>query len=229
MEKEMLAGLLDHAEWIVFALILANQAGIPVFAAPALLAVGALAWTGDVNVAIAIAGAIGASLCADLGWYAAGRWHGHWAVAALGRLSCGTGTLVDDAQRLFLAHDRAFQLGARFLPELNPVAAAFAGVAGVGLRRFVLGAAVSAAVWAGAWIGVGYLIASTTWSGGGSGIPVFSVIVAASAIASLAVVIRPAAGGVSWLVRALRTNACALPGDAGLPTEETEGSRRSAC
>src|SRR5262247_1066207 len=144
----------DHAEWIVFALILANQAGIPVFAAPALLAVGALAWTGDVNVAIAITGAMGASLCADLGWYTVGRWRGHWALAALGRLSRGTGTLVDDAQRLFLAHDRAFQLGARFLPELNPVAAAFAGVAGISLKRFLAGATVTAAMWAGTWIGV---------------------------------------------------------------------------
>src|SRR5262245_42507217 len=194
MEKEMLAGLLDHAEWIVFALILANQAGIPVFAAPALLAVGALAWTGDVNVAIAIAGAMGASLCADLGWYTVGRWHGHWALAALGRLSRETGTLVDDAQRLFLAHDRAFQLGARFLPELNPVAATFAGVAGVSLKRFLAGATVTAAVWAGTWIGVGSLIASTTWSTGGSGLPLFTVIMAASMIASLSVVIRPAVG-----------------------------------
>jgi len=225
----MLAGLLDHAEWIVFAMILANQAGIPVFAAPALLAVGALAWTGDVNVAIAIAGAMGASLGADLGWYAVGRWRGHWAVAALGRLSRGTGTLVDDARRLFLAHDRAFQLGARFLPELNPVAAAFAGVAGVDLRRFVLRAAVSAAVWASTWIGVGYLIASTTWSGGGSGIPFFSVIVAASALASLAVVIRPATRGITVLVRSLRTKASARPGDASLSADDTAGSRRSVC
>src|SRR5262245_42440434 len=190
MEKEMLAGLLDHAEWIVFALILANQAGIPVFAAPALLAVGALAWTGDVNVAIAIAGAMGVSR--------------------------------------FLAHDCVFQLGARFLPELNPVTAAFAGVAGVGLRRFVLGAAVSAGIWAGTWIGVGYLIASTTWSGG-SGIPVFSVVVAAAALASMAVGVRSGARGVTLVVRFLRTKASARPGDASLPADDTVARRRSAC
>jgi membrane protein DedA with SNARE-associated domain len=221
--------MLDHAEWIVFALILANQAGVPVFAAPALLAVGALAWTGDVNVGLALAGAMGASLCADLGWYAVGRWRGHWALAALGRLSRGTRAFVGDAQRLFVAHDRAFQLGARFLPELNPVAAALAGVAGVALRRFVLGAAMSAAIWAGTWMGVGYLIASTTWSGGGSGTPVFSVIVAAAALASLTVAIRPAARGVVSVVRSLRAKASALPGEASQPADDTVGSRRSAC
>jgi membrane protein DedA with SNARE-associated domain len=221
--------MLDHAEWIVFALILANQAGVPVFAAPALLAVGALAWTGDVNVGLALAGAMGASLCADLGWYTVGRWRGHWALAALGRLSRGTRAFVDDAQRLFVAHDRAFQLEARFLPELNPVAAALAGVAGVGLRRFVLGAAVSAAIWAGTWMGVGYLIASTTWTGGGSGIPVFSVVVAASALASLTVAIRPAARGIISVARSLRAKASPRTGEASQPADDTVGSRRSAC
>jgi membrane protein DedA with SNARE-associated domain len=229
MENEMLAEVLGHAEWIMFALVLANQAGVPVFAAPALLAVGALAWTGDVNVGVAVAGAMGASLCADLGWYTVGRWRGHWALAALERLSRGTRALVDDAQRLFLAHDRAFQLGARFLPELNPVAAAFAGVAGVGPRRFVLGAAVSAAIWTSTWIGVGYLIASTTWSGGGSGILVFSVIVAASAIASLTVLIRPAVRAFTVVVRSLRARTSARPRATRLPAEHPVGSRRSPC
>ena len=107
--------------------------------------------------------------------------------------------------------------------------AAFAGVAGVGLRRFVLGAAVSAAVWAGTWIGVGYLIASTTWSGGGSGIPVFSLIVAASALASLTVVIRPVARGITSIVRSLRATTPAQPGEASLPADGAVESRRSAC
>jgi membrane protein DedA with SNARE-associated domain len=221
--------MLDHAEWIVFALILANQAGIPVFAAPALLAVGALVWTGDVNVGVALAGTMAASLSADLGWYTVGRCRGHWALATLGRLSRGTRKFVDDAKRLFLAHDRAFQLGARFLPELNPVAAALAGVAGVGLRRFVLGASMSAAIWAGTWMGVGYLIASTTWSAGGSGVPVFSVIVAASVLASLTVVIWPAARGITSLVRSLRAKASARPREASRPTDDTVASRRSVC
>jgi membrane protein DedA with SNARE-associated domain len=225
----MLAEVLGHAEWIMFALVLANQAGVPVFAAPALLAVGALAWTGDVNVGVAVTSAVAASLCADLGWYTLARRRGHGALAALEHLSRGTRTFVDDAQRLFLAHDRVFQLGARFLPELNPVAAAFAGVAGVGPRRFVLGAAVSAAIWASTWIGVGYLIASTTWSGGGSGILVFSVIVAASAITSLTVLIRPAVRVLPVVARSLRTRASARSRDARLPTEHPVGSRRSPC
>jgi membrane protein DedA with SNARE-associated domain len=114
------------------------------------------------------------------------------------------------------------------LPELNPVAAAFAGVAGVGPRRFVLGAAVSAAIWTSTWIGAGYLIASTTWSGE-SGILLFSVIVAASAIASLAVLIRPAVRVLAVVARSLRARASARSRDARLPAEHPVGSRRSPC
>ena len=225
----MLAGLVDHAQWIVFALILANQAGVPVFAAPALLGVGALVWTGDANVVVAVTAAVGASLCADLGWYSVGRWRSHWALAALRRLSRGTGEFVDDAQRLFRAHDRAFQLGARFLPELNPVAAAFAGVVGVGLRRFVLGAVSSATIWAGTWIAIGYLIASTTWSGGGSGIPLFVLIVAASAIASLGVMIRPAARAITAVLRSRQVRAPALRDDASVHVDRVARRRKSTC
>ncbi len=225
----MLAGLVDHAQWIVFALILANQAGVPVFATPALLGVGALVWTGDANVVVAVTAAVAASLCADLGWYSVGRRRSHWALAALRRLSRGTGEFVDDAQRLFRAHDRAFQLGARFLPELNPVAAAFAGVVGVGLRRFVLGAVATATIWAGAWIAIGYLIASTTWSGGGSGIALFVVIVAVSAIASLGVMIRPAARAIPTVLRSRKVRAPALRDDASVHADCVARRRKSTC
>jgi membrane protein DedA with SNARE-associated domain len=225
----MLAGILDHAEWVVFALILANQAGVPVFAAPALLGVGALAATGDVNVGIAVTVAVSAALCADLAWYGLGRWRGTWVLAVLRRLSRRTGVVVDDAQRLFLAHDRAFQLGARFLPELNPVAAAFAGVARVSLKRFVLGATASAVVWAGTWIGVGYLIGGATWNGGGSGIAFFTVIVAASAVASLSVMIRPARRAIAAISRSVRDGAAPRRSDASLHAELIVGKRRSSC
>jgi len=81
----MLAGVMEHAQWIAFGLILANQAGVPVFAAPAMLGVGALVWTGELNIALALATAVGASLCADLAWYSVTRWRGPWALAALKR------------------------------------------------------------------------------------------------------------------------------------------------
>jgi membrane protein DedA with SNARE-associated domain len=199
----MLAEVVDHAERIVFVLVLANQAGLPVFAAPALLGVGALAASGDLDVASVATVAIGAALGADLAWYGLGRWRGAWALAALRRFQGGTGAFVDHAQRLFLAYDRAFQVGARFLPELNPVAAAFAGAARIKLTRFVVGAVMSAAIWAGAWIGAGYAIGGAIHDGRGSGMAFLAAVVVAVVVTLLSVVFRPAirATVVAWLSR----------------------------
>ena len=199
----MLAEILEHAGWIVFVLVLANQAGLPVFAAPALFGVGALAARGDANVVIGATVAVGAALCADLLWYSLGWWRGIWTLAALQRVSHSIGVVLDDAQRLFVAYDRAFQLGARFLPELNPVAAAFAGAARINLRRFVVGATMSAAVWACTWIGVGYAIGGALRNGGVPGFALLVAIMAALAVASLSAVIGPATRAIAaiWLRR----------------------------
>jgi membrane protein DedA with SNARE-associated domain len=199
----MLAEILEHAGWIVFVLVLANQAGLPVFAAPALLGVGALAASGGTNVVIAATVAVGAALCADLLWYSLGWWRGIWTLAALRRVSHGMSVVLNDAQRLFVAYDRAFQFGARFLPLLNPVAATFAGAARINLRRFVVGATMSAAVWACTWTGVGYAIGGAVRNGGVPGLGLLIAIMAALAVASLTAVIGPAPRAITaiWLRR----------------------------
>ena len=110
----MLVEVLGHAEWIMFALVLANQAGAP-FAAPRRSRWERWLRTGDVNIGVAVAGATGASLCADLGWYTVGRWRGH---RALRRSGASRGTRVrSTTPSALLAHDRVFQLGARFCPS----------------------------------------------------------------------------------------------------------------
>ena len=65
-----------HLEWVLFGWVLANQGGVPLPVVPVLLAAGALAATGRVSIVETVAVAVGASLCADLGWYGVGRWRG---------------------------------------------------------------------------------------------------------------------------------------------------------
>jgi membrane protein DedA with SNARE-associated domain len=63
---------------------------------------------------------------------------------------------VHRARHAFAAHVGAFQVGARFLPELNAIAAGLAGATKLSIMRFVLYGALSALTWAGGWIGLGY-------------------------------------------------------------------------
>ncbi len=155
--QERATVILEHAEWFLFAWVFGNQAGVPVPVVPALLGAGALAGSGDLSMAVIIGIAVGASLAADLTWYGLGRWRGARVLKMLGRLAPTAGVLVRRAQRVFAAHVGTFQLGARFLPELNAIGAGLAGATRVSIIRFVCYGAVSALTWAGAWIGLGYL------------------------------------------------------------------------
>lgn len=142
----------------LFVWVLANQGGVPIPVGVALLGAGALAGSGGLSVGVTLAVSVVAALCADLTWYLLGRWRGSRAIELLARLVPKARTHVQCASHLLFAHERAFQLGARFLPVVNPIAAGLAGAAGMSVSRFLPGAAVSAAVWAGSWIGIGYLL-----------------------------------------------------------------------
>jgi membrane protein DedA with SNARE-associated domain len=150
--------ILDHVEWVLFGWVLVNQSGVPVPVVPGLLAAGALAASGRLSIVEIFTVAVVATLCADLAWYGLGRWRGAGVLALLGRLSPRTKALVRRAQDGFLAHAGKFQVTARFLPELNPVAAGLAGATRVGVARFLGYGAVSALLWAGMWTGLGYLL-----------------------------------------------------------------------
>ena len=150
-----------HAHWAELALfvwVLANQGGVPIPAVPVLLGAGALAGSGSLSAVMTLAVPVASALCADLTWYLLGRWRGSWALDLLTRLLPKARAHVQCASHLLTAHPRLFQLSARFLPALNPIAAGLAGAAGMSLSRFLPGAAVSAAVWAGSWTGIGYLL-----------------------------------------------------------------------
>ena len=183
----MTASVIAAVPWAALALflwVLANQGGVPIPVVPALLGAGALAGDGgSLSVVVTLAVSIAAALCADLPWYLLGRWRGSRALDLLSRLVPKAWTHVQCASHLRLAHGGVFQLGARFLPELNPIAAGLAGAAGMSVSRFLPGAAVSAAVWAVSWLGIGYLlthgVAGLGWS---FGIPLAFVIIVATLV-----------------------------------------------
>jgi membrane protein DedA with SNARE-associated domain len=69
---------------------------------------------------------------------------------------------VKAAERYVVAHRFGFMLCCRFLPEVNPLAAAIAGAARVAPGRYIFVATISAVAWAGTWTGVGYALYHVT-------------------------------------------------------------------
>ncbi len=154
----MIDSIMQNAAWVLFVWVLANQAGVPVPVFPSLLAAGTLAANGSLSFAVVLAAAVGAALGADLVWYCLGRWRGIRSLAALVRLVRQPPTSVARVQHIFRTHQLRVMWSARFLPELNPIAAALAGATDVTLARFLPHAVGSALVWAGALTGAGYLL-----------------------------------------------------------------------
>src|SRR2546426_12064432 len=72
---------------ILPALVVAEQVGVPLPAAPALLAVGALAAGGRVSIPLVLGAIALVALTVDLGWYELGRRRGIGVLARLCRLS----------------------------------------------------------------------------------------------------------------------------------------------
>jgi membrane protein DedA with SNARE-associated domain len=151
----------EHAMWL-FAWVAANQGGVPIPVVPSLVAAGALAGAGHASLPTLVAVIVGASLVADLVWYGIGRWAGPHVVRLLDRLSGRAAERVKAAERHVLAHRFGFMLCCRFLPEVNPLAAAIAGAARVAPGRYMLVATISALAWGGTWTGAGYALYHVT-------------------------------------------------------------------
>jgi membrane protein DedA with SNARE-associated domain len=147
-----------YALSLLFAAVLANQAGVPIPVVPYLVATGALAAHAGTGMLLTNVVVVGAALVADAIWYGLGRWHGRDALLVLARLLRRSATSVDGAEGRFRGHQVAFILGGRFLPELNPIAAGMAGATRMGPARYTLIAMTSALAWAFAWTGAGYAI-----------------------------------------------------------------------
>lgn len=155
--QDALQFLTEYGYLVLFGFVFAEQVGLPIPAVPALLAAGALAGTGRINLLLALAIATVASVLADLIWYYLGRRRGSRVLALLCRLSLEPDSCVRRTENLFARHGTRSLLIAKFVPGLSTVAPPLAGIFGVGVTRFVLYGGAGALLWTGSWSGVGYL------------------------------------------------------------------------
>jgi membrane protein DedA with SNARE-associated domain len=142
---------------ILPALVVGEQIGVPLPALPALLGVGALAAHGRMSIFPVLAAIAIVALTVDLAWYELGRARGAAVLARLCRLSMEPDTCVRRAEGVFTRHGARAMLVAKFAPGLTTVMPPLAGIFAVGRLRFALYEIAGVLLWAGTWIGVGYL------------------------------------------------------------------------
>jgi membrane protein DedA with SNARE-associated domain len=156
-----LAWLERYSAVLLPVLVVAEQVGVPLPAVPALLAVGALAAHGRVSLALVVGAIAVVAVPVDLVWHELGRRRGARVLAGLCRLTLEPDVCVRRTENLFLRHGVRALLVSKFLPGLTTVMPPLAGIFGVSRLRFVLYDLAGIVLWAGLWLGIGYLFSET--------------------------------------------------------------------
>ena len=152
--------LAEHGYSVLFASVFANQLGLPVPAILFLFASGALAGSGRLNLAAAVALAIIASVLADMAWYEAGRRWGEQILHFMFGLASDPDAAARRSKERFARHGARTLLVAKFVPGLDAAAPPLAGLSRTSRLRFIAFDAVGAALWSGAYAGLGYIFSN---------------------------------------------------------------------
>ena len=142
--------VLAHGYLLLFAWILVEQLGIPLPAAPVLVAAGVLSGGGQISFALALMAGLVGSLVADSGWYFVGRKYGHHVLRILCKLSLEPTTCVRRTQDSFGRRKAVTLVVAKFVPALATLAPPVAGENGMGYAAFLFYDGLGAILWVGA-------------------------------------------------------------------------------
>ncbi|HXF93635.1 MAG TPA: DedA family protein/thiosulfate sulfurtransferase GlpE [Nitrospiraceae bacterium] len=157
---EVSAFLIQYGWIVLFSVVFAEQIGLPLPAIPVLLAAGALAGAGKMNLAFAVLLSVVACLSGDVVWYELGRHRGRQALNLLCRIALEPDSCVRRTENFFTRHGTRALILAKFIPGLSTLAPALAGLFGIGHKRFLLYNGLGAALWTLAFILPGYVFSS---------------------------------------------------------------------
>jgi membrane protein DedA with SNARE-associated domain len=139
----------------VFAVVFADQAGVPVPAPPVLLAAGALAAVGKLDATLAVGMAAAAAILADLLWFCLGRKGGGRALPAVSRWARSRHISLANAKTAVARHGLWTLTAAKFLP--GTVMPSLAGALGMSTRQFLLFDGLASLFYASCYVTGGFL------------------------------------------------------------------------
>jgi membrane protein DedA with SNARE-associated domain len=177
--------LLRHGYLFLFAVVLVEQAGLPVPAVPVLLAMGALVGMGHFSLPTSIAVTVAACLLDDLAWYWLGRRYGSSILRLVCRISLEPDSCVRRTEDVFARQGTRALLYAKFVPGLSTVVTPVAGLARLGPGLFLLADTAGAAIWSATYLLVGYVF-STQIEKVAEGMRLFGIRVVAAVLGGLA-------------------------------------------
>jgi membrane protein DedA with SNARE-associated domain len=128
----------------------------PVPGEPFLLAAGALAGTGRLEIGLTVTLALLGAVVGDVIWYELGRRGGHRVLRWLCRMSIEPDSCVRRSEDLLSRRGAGALLVAKFVPGLHSIAQPLAGALGMRRGPFFVFDVVGALFWVGLYVGLGY-------------------------------------------------------------------------
>jgi membrane protein DedA with SNARE-associated domain/rhodanese-related sulfurtransferase len=155
--SELTQFLVDHGGAVLFVVVFLEQAGVPLPAAPWLLAAGALSASGRLNPLSAMAMTVLACVIADGIWFYLGRHYGNRVVGLLCRISLEPDSCVRRTQNVFVKYGMRGVIAAKFVPGISTLVPPLAGNSGVSATRFFFFDGVGSLLYGGSLMLVGVL------------------------------------------------------------------------
>jgi membrane protein DedA with SNARE-associated domain/rhodanese-related sulfurtransferase len=141
---------------LLFVWVLAEAAGLPLPSVPLLIAAGALAGRGHLNVFLCIALPWSAVVIINSIWYTVGRRSGSRVLRLVCRLSLEPDSCMRRAQVSLAKYGSSTLVFAKFIPGVNMMTAPLAGAGGMGRLQFEGLDALGALVWSSTYVGIGF-------------------------------------------------------------------------
>jgi membrane protein DedA with SNARE-associated domain len=149
--------LLQHGYAILFFSVLVEQVGLPLPSAPILLAMGALAGTGQFAIAPSVLVAVLACLIADNVWYWMGVYRGASILNLLCKISLEPDSCVRNTENMFLRFGARGLLFSKFVPGLSTAACPLAGMFRMKVWKFCLFDGAGSLIWVTAYGALGWV------------------------------------------------------------------------
>lgn len=149
--------MVKYGEGLLALLVFLEAIGLPLPAAPALLACGAAAALGLLAPGKAFGVALLAMLTGDLLLYLLGRTTGWWLLGILCRVSMNPETCIYASAARFQKRGRAALVLAKFIPGVNTMAAPIAGSMNMHPATFLAYDMLGALLYVGSYYWVGFL------------------------------------------------------------------------
>jgi len=155
--ESWISGLVLHGYWVLFAAVFLEAIGLPLPAALALLIAGGASARGSLQGSYALGGALLAMIAGDTLMFVMGRYTGWWLLGVLCRISLNPESCILRSADSFYRRGRALLVVAKFIPGINTMAPPLAGCMNMGLMQFLGLDLAGAALYTGAYFGVGFI------------------------------------------------------------------------